>query len=426
MKTIWCLVLMAFLSIGICTAQVPDLVGNWTGSQNAYVAGDAAYKLSENESVSLAIVEQKDRLFTGNLTYLLNGKVIVEGFAGAIGLDNKTLYIAEFNEGYDFGAIISRDEIELIYLADGGMGRVVIEELHRISTGTVPISQNMVNMTQAIMMLPALSWGIGSFQDITPDEVIAENVTIVNESVVESDPVYWYNKGKELLNASKYNESIEAYDRAIELNQSYAEAWNHKGSALFSLGKYNDSIEACERSIALNPNFSRPWSNKGEALRKLGKYDKAIKCYDEAIRLDPNFARAWRNKGVALAAQGKYDEAIKAHDNAIEIDPQDADAWYNKGNVLFDQGKYYEAIKSYDEFIKIDPQDAKAWINKAPAIANLGNHYGAIKAIDKAIEVDPKNAAAWYTKGNIFKLLGRTEEADAAFAKAKKLGYTVE
>ena len=30
-------------------------------------------------------------------------------------------------------------------------------------------------------------------------------------------------KGEELLNASKYNESIEAYDRAIDLNQSYAE-----------------------------------------------------------------------------------------------------------------------------------------------------------------------------------------------------------
>jgi hypothetical protein len=66
------------------------------------------------------------------VTYTRNGTEIVEGLAGAIGLDNKTLYIAEFNEGYALGTIISDDEIEPIYLADGGMGGVAIDTLHRI------------------------------------------------------------------------------------------------------------------------------------------------------------------------------------------------------------------------------------------------------------------------------------------------------
>jgi hypothetical protein len=135
MKPIW-LVLLALLATGICAAQVPDLVGNWTGSQNAYIAENGAYRLSENESTSLAITEQKDRLFTGYVTYPSNGKEIVENLAGAIGLDNKTFYIAELNEGYDFGTIISDDEIELIYLADGGQGRTVINKLHRVKGET--------------------------------------------------------------------------------------------------------------------------------------------------------------------------------------------------------------------------------------------------------------------------------------------------
>jgi hypothetical protein len=135
MKPIW-LVLLALLAMGICAAQVPDLVGNWTGSQDAYIAENGVYRLSENESTSLAITEQKDRLFTGYVTYPSNGKEIVENLAGAIGLDNKTFYIAELNEGYDFGTIISDDEIELIYLADGGQGRTVINKLHRVKGET--------------------------------------------------------------------------------------------------------------------------------------------------------------------------------------------------------------------------------------------------------------------------------------------------
>ena len=58
--------------------------------------------------------------------------MIVEHLAGAISLDNKTFYVGESNEGYDIGTIISDDEIELIYLADGEYGRTVINTLYRI------------------------------------------------------------------------------------------------------------------------------------------------------------------------------------------------------------------------------------------------------------------------------------------------------
>jgi len=131
MKAI-CLILLILMTTGICAAEIPYLVGNWTGTQNTYVAEDGSYKLLENESTSLAITEQKDRLFTGYVTYPSDGKEIVEYLAGAIGLDNKTFYVSEMNEGYDFGTIISEDEIELIYLADGENGRTVINTLYRI------------------------------------------------------------------------------------------------------------------------------------------------------------------------------------------------------------------------------------------------------------------------------------------------------
>jgi hypothetical protein len=133
MKEIWCLLLLVFLATGICTAQVPNLVGNWTASGSGYIAGEGFQKLPEN-SLNFSIVEQNGRLFAGNVTFAQNGTDIVEGFAGAIGLDNKTLYRAEFNEGYSLGTIISENEIEMIYLEDGKMGRAFIDRLHRITT----------------------------------------------------------------------------------------------------------------------------------------------------------------------------------------------------------------------------------------------------------------------------------------------------
>jgi hypothetical protein len=136
MKKMWSFVLVAavFWATGMCAAEVPNLLGSWTGLGNGYYQGeDGSFKPVENWNLTVTIGEQKDRLFAGNMTYLdLNGTKIDEGFAGAIGLDNKTLYIAEFKAGYDMGTIISEDEIELIYIQDGKIGEVEIDSLHRI------------------------------------------------------------------------------------------------------------------------------------------------------------------------------------------------------------------------------------------------------------------------------------------------------
>jgi hypothetical protein len=133
MKKIWCFSLvLVFLATGICAAEVPNLLGKWTGVESWYGKVNESTKLIEDKSLNLTVEEQKDSLFTGNMTYIENRTKIVEGFSGAIGLDNKTLYIAEFKEGYDLGTIISNDDIELIYLEDGKMGGAEIDRLHRI------------------------------------------------------------------------------------------------------------------------------------------------------------------------------------------------------------------------------------------------------------------------------------------------------
>lgn len=127
------LLVMVFLATGICAAKVPDLLGKWTGLESWYGEVNGSAKLTENGSLNVTVVEQKNRLFTGNLTYNLENRTeIVEGFSGAIGLDNKTLYLAEFNQGYDLGTIISNDEMELICLQDGKMAETTIGKLHRL------------------------------------------------------------------------------------------------------------------------------------------------------------------------------------------------------------------------------------------------------------------------------------------------------
>jgi tetratricopeptide (TPR) repeat protein len=91
-----------------------------------------------------------------------------------------------------------------------------------------------------VLMVMLISLGIASSGSATANNTIAENISTINES----DPVAWFNKGDLLLKSGKYNESIDAYNRAIKLNQSYAIAWSHKGNALLNLTKYNGNYSA--------------------------------------------------------------------------------------------------------------------------------------------------------------------------------------
>ncbi len=51
----------------------------------------------------------------------------------------------------------------------------------------------------------------------------------------------------------------------------------------------------------------------------------------------------------------------------------------------------------------------------------MGKYDEAIKAYDQAISINPQYANAWNNKGVALQALGRTSEADAAFAKAEEL-----
>lgn len=56
----------------------------------------------------------------------------------------------------------------------------------------------------------------------------------------------------------------------------------------------------------------------------------------------------------------------------------------------------------------------------------MGRNNEALAAQEKAIDLyllEPMSAQTRYKKGTVLKTLGRNSEANAAFAKAKELGY---
>ncbi|MEW6621427.1 MAG: tetratricopeptide repeat protein, partial [bacterium] len=59
----------------------------------------------------------------------------------------------------------------------------------------------------------------------------------------------------------------------------------NQGVALCKLRRYNEAVECFDKAINLNPAFQQAWYNKAIALQNLGKREQANKCFKEAQRL---------------------------------------------------------------------------------------------------------------------------------------------
>jgi len=259
-----------------------------------------------------------------------------------------------------------------------------------------------------------------------------------------------------------FEDAVKAYDKAIEINPNYGEAWEDKGYSLGSLAsfsknlsKFNESLNAFDKAIELIPvndtmNLALAWDGRANTLAGMGntlddtnrrdeakaKREEALNDYGKAIELDRNFTglEARLHSAGILTDLGRYNESLAAYDKIIETMPSNnsmdiyaANVWEGKGSVLEKMGKHEDALKTFDKAIELDPTDAGAWKGKGDSLNNSGRYDEAVKAYDKAIEAGepyslPFKAMLWNGKGDALKALGRNSEADASFAKAKELG----
>lgn len=154
-----------------------------------------------------------------------------------------------------------------------------------------------------------------------------------------------------------YSRSVEDFDRAIHLTEKASTReelpFYGKGAALIILGRYEEALEAIDRALDINPYNEVAWVNKGNALTKMGRLVDALRSFNAAIKVNPAYEVAWNNKGNALARLGRYEEALRCYEKALELDPDYRGAWVNKGYVLAKLGRYDEAAACADRVLRL-------------------------------------------------------------------------
>ena len=59
--------------------------------------------------------------------------------------------------------------------------------------------------------------------------------------------------GKSLMDEDRFDDALGYFEQALLLNQNDPDLWNYKGVALRSLGRYVESMECFNRSLEIEP-----------------------------------------------------------------------------------------------------------------------------------------------------------------------------
>ncbi|KAI1492581.1 hypothetical protein F5X96DRAFT_363887 [Biscogniauxia mediterranea] len=97
-------------------------------------------------------------------------------------------------------------------------------------------------------------------------------------------------QGNSAMSAKKFDEAIDAFTKAIELDPNNHVLYSNRSAAYASKKDWANALKDAEKTTEIKPDWPRGWGRKGAALHGAGDLLGANDAYEEGLKLDPNNA----------------------------------------------------------------------------------------------------------------------------------------
>jgi len=215
----------------------------------------------------------------------------------------------------------------------------------------------------------------------------------------------YYEKG-ELDNAYELFRKITVLEPATE---NARVAYLNMGNILDDAQRYEEAIEAYQKALSISPKDDSVFYNLGIAYKHAGKPELAIMAWKKASELDTNDPAPM----VAIAdyyyEQGHYDLAETEYRKITVRWPEIQEPHFKMGTMYYKRGNFDYAMNAFNRVIEIDPLSdlaRKALINKAILVSkdakNKESMEKAMNLVQKALLMKPEDKNALLALGIIY------------------------
>lgn len=194
--------------------------------------------------------------------------------------------------------------------------------------------------------------------------------------IVEAKNVNY--KGDELFKTEKYEQAIKQYEKAVEIQDDYAQAYSNLGLAYFKVGEYEKAIEASQEAISLADDDklkAGSYYNIAMSYEADKEFEKALKNYQQALEYNehPAYIEGVNNAIKEIIKRGIYLLEVEEIDYKMEL----AKAGETEGVAVdydFYVGKYPITFAQYMKFVEAtgeEEADDQGWGKKNRPVINV-------------------------------------------------------
>ena len=141
-------------------------------------------------------------------------------------------------------------------------------------------------------------------------------------SLDDRDPFSHVGLGRLQIVRAEHEQAIASFDRALELNPSFALAHYGKGHSLWHCGHSQQSVICLDEAMRLSPRDPLMWTflaSKAIALFMLERYEEALDCAHRSQQYPITAIWAHMAELATLGTLGRHEEAVEALSKALQV-----------------------------------------------------------------------------------------------------------
>jgi tetratricopeptide (TPR) repeat protein len=219
-------------------------------------------------------------------------------------------------------------------------------------------------------------------------------VNDVYKDAFKYDKLYWlaeYHAGVLLL--EKYNrpEALKAFDNALKINASAAEAIAVKGELALTRLEIKEAERLAEQALNVNPKLPEALRLRADVHLAVEDTTAALKELEQARKVNPRDERTLGRIAACLVLQKKKDELATLTKEVEQFDPKPAAFYFAMGERLDERRYFDDAEKCYQKATELRPYVPDALNSLGQLYMRMGLEKEARVVLDKAFKIDPFN-----------------------------------
>ncbi|MGC2310818.1 MAG: tetratricopeptide repeat protein [Candidatus Babeliaceae bacterium] len=204
-----------------------------------------------------------------------------------------------------------------------------------------------------------------------------------------------------------------------------ARAYNNYGVGLSEKGKFNEAIENFKKAIELDKHYPDPCNNLAVAYSAIHQLDLAIEAIKKGIKLQPAYPEGYNNLASFLIQKKEFAGAELALKTAIKLRPHYGKAHFNLGRIAMISEKTEEALAHFKTAcMNADFDNEIGFDTYATLCIKMGRHDEAIAAYHKACEILPNASQFVFALATAYFLKKDYDNAQKFYEIALRKGLT--